>query len=388
MSSSSSALAHVGDGRDGVRLRAPIDRERRVARQLRRFAPRHRAAVARLAARDVRLADLSLSFPALLFALAVPRPGFAPEPVISLVLAGVPLKRLARLAGLPMWSRRLMPEAFVEPIAGLPDGERIACRIVNDLPRSPKLAARWLAAVSFMARHGTDEAVVWIARELARDAKAVADKRLALIALYAWFSASPSSRAGALIVGPWQSTMAWATALGHASAWLERVSLHAYLDGRPVTDTWLRPGAFEGIEFRPLCSAVEIDEEAEAMRHCVRTYADAVALNRCRLWSVRRAGVRLATLEIGVGRYRGPLASVWQMQGVANTGVDRAVWATVQRWLNSHDLAALQPSIGDWATFAPGRATWLAMWRPYWLAKRRIPEWLPLSPTAQALQNL
>jgi len=34
------------------------------------------------------------------------------------------------------------------------------------------------------------------------------------------------------------------------------------------------------------------------------------------------------------------------------------------------------------------RALWRSLRRPYWLAKRRIPEWLPISPSRGALNTL
>ena len=49
-----------------------------VQRRLRRYAPPFRPHVHTLANRHPRLADLAVSFPALLFALAAPRPGFDP----------------------------------------------------------------------------------------------------------------------------------------------------------------------------------------------------------------------------------------------------------------------------------------------------------------------
>jgi hypothetical protein len=30
---------------------------------------------------------------------------------------------------------------------------------------------------------------------------------------------------------------------------------------------------------------------------------------------------------------------------------------------------------------------WRALWRPYWLAKRRIPAWLTLAPSRDALKT-
>ena len=49
--------------------------------------------------------------------------------------------------------------------------------------------------------------------------------------------------------------------------------------------------------------------------------------------------------------------------------------------LAHHDLAASFPAPLD-------RASWLSLWRPYWLAKRRIPEWLAIAPSRDALDRL
>jgi len=34
------------------------------------------------------------------------------------------------------------------------------------------------------------------------------------------------------------------------------------------------------------------------------------------------------------------------------------------------------------------RTTWMLLWRSYWLAKRHIPDWLPLTPSRRALSGL
>jgi hypothetical protein len=121
-----------------------------IGKRLRRFPLRHRPAVKAVAERHLRVAELAISFPALLFALAVPRSGFEPTPIIGAIIAGAPLRDLALQVGLPMWSRKLMPEAFERPLDALPNGDVVARQIANHLPRSPKLAPRWLRAVCYV----------------------------------------------------------------------------------------------------------------------------------------------------------------------------------------------------------------------------------------------
>src|SRR5436305_646250 len=119
-------------------LRSPLRETARPAglhRQLQRFHPRFRDAVGLLAMRHSRIADLALSFPALLFALAVPRRGFDPAPVLARVIDGQTLVELAAAAGVPMWLRKLPPETFAKPSGYLPAGELFRRQIANPLPR-------------------------------------------------------------------------------------------------------------------------------------------------------------------------------------------------------------------------------------------------------------
>src|SRR6185436_7217767 len=96
-------------------------------------------AVRRLALRHSRLADLAVSFPALLGALAVPREGFKPEPVIARIVSGAPLAELARAADVALWLRKLAPPLLPRAIPKLPDSHDFRRQILNHLPRTPKV---------------------------------------------------------------------------------------------------------------------------------------------------------------------------------------------------------------------------------------------------------
>jgi hypothetical protein len=356
-----------------------------IERTLARFHQRDRPRLARLAARHPRLADLAATFPGLLFALAVPRRGFDPEHPIDLAIHGAPLKAVAAAARVPMWVRRLQPEAFNAYLGTLPDGEDFRRRISNCLPRSPKLAPIWLGAVRDAARWGHDELAVWTARELLRDRKRVRLKRLRLLALYTWFSRPTNVTGYRLIRKAWQPAMRFATALEWAEEWRMSVALYLNIGEKPM-DAWLEPCVVNGLEFVPLCSGGDIEVEAREMRNCLNSYGYALAHNRQRLWSIRHDGVRVATLS--VGRYRGPIIDVMQLKGPANVAVPKNIWVTVRRWIDQHDLMTIEPRTIEWDKAPLDRRTWTDLWRPYWLAKRHIPDWLPLAPSRHALDNL
>ncbi|UFZ03122.1 hypothetical protein LQG66_28345 [Bradyrhizobium ontarionense] len=356
-------------------------------RRLRRYTCRFQSRVRALAMRHSHIADLALSFPALLFALAAPRRGFDPEPVLACVIAGRPLAEAAAAAGLPMWLRKLPPEAFVRPIDPLPDGELFRRQIGNHLPRSPKLMPRWLQLVSEMAALAHEPAAVWIAREFVGAPRAPKLARMHLLGLWIWFSSQPTTSAYELVEKPWTPDMKLDAAVAAAGAWREMAELHLNLGRQPIRDMWLNPGRVGDYEFRPIDGMPAVKEEAAAMRNCVRLYGEDIALNRSRLWSVRRGGERVATLEVAVRR-RDPLLNIVQLEAAGNKAVSRELWWVARRWLHLHDLPRIETGEVRWDKAPFDGATWRGLWRPYWLAKRRIPKWLPLAPSRRALEAL
>ena len=362
-----------------ARARAhPVARADTVERRLRRYCAPVTAQVRALAGRHPRLADLAISFPALLFALAVPRVRFDPRPAIARVTAGDSLADVAGEARLALWLRKLPPEACVRPIPPLPDGALFRRRIINHLPRSPKLAPVWLQAVADAAVWAHDGVAVWVARELVRDPHAKLE-HLRAISLFAWFSGAPDTAAHAMMAQRWDGSMRFATALEAAREWLTRIELQVALGDGPIADMWLTPGHVGGFDFVALRTAADIAAEAAVMRNCLCTFGYRLAGNRSRLWSVQKDGQRVATLSIGK-RYYDPLLNVVEVKAADNVDASREIWWAARQWLHRHDV----PSLWDNRLPRPApldRAAWVSTWRPYWVAKRKIPDWLPLSPS-------
>jgi hypothetical protein len=185
---------------------------------------------------------------------------------------------------------------------------------------------------------------------------------------------------------PWRMEMRFHTAALAAREWLARLRLELSLAGQPVVDLWLRPGPFEGYDFVPLDSVESLTEEAVAMENCVRKYAHNIAANWCRLWSIRKDGQRIADLEIRRSTGR-PLIYMDELLAARNQDAPIEIWWLATRWLHQHDLMSIRPEDprGYWL---PDGAAWRKLWRPYWLAKRQFPGWLPLGPSWAALEAL
>jgi hypothetical protein len=102
-------------------------------------------------------------------------------------------------------------------------------------------------------------------------------------------------------------------------------------------------------------------------------------------WLIRRDGERVATLSVG---FRAPILDILQLKGPANAEAPNEIWVATRRWIDRHDLMAIERAWAPHQEVPFDRAAWVASWRPFWLAKRRIPSWLPLRPSRGALDRL
>ena len=299
---------------------------------------------------------------------------------------GEGLDSLARAAGIPIWLRKLPPEAFAEPIPALPNSPEFRRQVANYIPRSPKLAPIWLRAIADAHAWGNDELSIWIAREVSHRS-IVKLRGLRLIAVWAWLSANGPDTAVLPYAPRWTSSMRYETALRWAGAWRLALELHMCLGDEPIEDMWLGPGRESDYEFVPLQSKQDILDEASYMKNCLRTYGVRVARNRCKLWSVRTDGKRVATLEIAC-RGPDPCPRIVQIRTAGDGQASPEIWWAAHRWVRTHNLADINTKALSWQEAPIDRKRWITYWRPYWLGKRRIPSWLPLSPSLSALNEL
>lgn len=347
-----------------------------IARALRRFDPAYQPRLRALAALHPHVGDLAAAFPALLFALGAPHRGMQRDAVLTRVIAGAPLKTLAEEARIPFWVRALPPEAFVRPLPPLPDGAWFAHRIANHIPGARH--ADWLALVAVAHEVADERVAVWVAREGLRTPRPrrrfdlrhhAEDTRL--LSLWAWHCI----HAPAQVHGQrWNEDLHYAAALTMALDWRADVIAKVELGSGP-TDTWLlQPGAVGPFQLLPLQHADAILEEARAMNHCVRKYCREVAKDRVRVWGVRLNGERYATLAV---RIEGALVEIADLRLKDNVDAPHDLWLRLRAWIDRHPMDARAVKR---RRIKLDRGAWREVWRAYWLAKRRIPDWLPLNP--------
>lgn len=354
----------------------------------RRFHPRVRSAVRSFVASSPRAADLASVFPAAAHTIATrAAPQADVERALRLTQDGAPLRDVARALGLPLWLRRLPPEAFHRPVGAVPSSEMFTRRIANQLPVAPEQSAFWLASVTFAAKACDEYFALWLASQrIFGERQRDAERLFAVLAAYAWFSTADDTRAHHLIVTPWRPEMAFDTAVCAAKSWLNRIRLVLQLREGVITDPWLTPSEVSGYSFVPLLWHGDILAESRAMQNCTDQYGDRIARNVCRLFSVRRRGVRVATLEIGPHPREPHILALNQLKARHNLPAAVEIWQATHAWL------ATQPNIRRIADpVVPDRplqrTPWAALMAPYRTATNGA-RWIPQKPTADAFSAL
>lgn len=302
---------------------------------LQRYHAKFRPGLRQLARRSPRHDDLLTSFPAASLSLVTKR-GSARErgEAMDLVANGASLKTVARALRLPIWTRKLPPEALharlPEEIA--PDFKDAAFgrQVVGHLPEGARAARSWLRWVLESRAALGDPYAIWIAKRRMFATYAPGRALLDPLMAFAWFSeiesdASPRDR--------WTPDMSLVHAAHRTRDWILRIMLDICGFGAEPGSIWTETRQEGGHAFAPLLTALDLEREGKAMQNCAAVYKDEIALGRRRLYSVRRRGQRVATLEVrprpGV---EGALV-LGQIRGPRNAMASAALRKTAGRWL-------------------------------------------------------
>ena len=360
---------------DGVRqlelssragLRAPtaiLTTEIEIAVQ--RFPLAVRREVRRLVRSSPRMADLATVFPGVLYALAARRGEDAGrQDAKALIEDGAQLKFVARALDLPMWMRRLPPDAFEDLPVQLPKSEAFGRRIATRMPSPARESAFWLTSVLFAEAAGHEDFAIWFAGQPVFNDRGDAEKMIAVVAAYAWHSSQPDTAAHKLIVVPWRPEIAFDTALCAAKSWFNRMRLVLQLPPGAVVDPWLKPGAALGYTFEPLMSHPDILTEAQAMQNCADQYGERIVRDKCRLFSVKRNGTRAATLEIGPHQREAGVLAINQLKARHNMAASTEVWQAAYTWMAGQPALKRLPALGS-SDRAFDQIAWRSLLAPY-----------------------
>ncbi len=357
------------------------ERARRIAQALKSYPRKTRPAVEAVAALHPRLADLALSFPVLLLALSVRRCGIDAQDIITRVITGEGLATLAASARLPLWTRKLKPEACRDSMPALPDGELFRRQIGSFLNRiKPENQYRFATCLSVAWRWHGDGFAAWVGRAMAEHPDRVRAGETRIIALWAWFSNRAGTLGFGLTEAQWHPGMSFEAASQAASGWLDALCMYFCVTRLRLQEPWMEEREVDGFQFVHIESVDELVAEAAAMRNCLRSFDNDVGANRMQVYGIRRGGRRVAVLSVKRTSWN-PAPVLEELKGPCNEDAPKDVWAAAARWFFSHDLAKMTAH-EPWTDLpdAPPQKLWEAMWKPYWQFRGFIPRPLPLVP--------
>lgn len=364
--------------------RLPDDIERYVCR----FDPSVRRELRRLIRQSERFLDLAKVFPGAAFLIANRhRPRDQRLAAQSLIVEGAALRTVAKSLQIPVWLRRLPPEAFETADLVVPNSELFARRIAARFPGHACDTAFWLTTLTFASQAATDDFALWLAEQPLYDVRGDVAKLFGVFSAYAWFSTEArGTPAHNLIVVPWRPEIAFDTALCAAKSWLNRLRLVTQLPVGTLTDSWLEPGRSGPFEFVALTCQGEILQEAQAMQNCADQYADRLSRDKCRLFSVRRGKNRVATLEIGPHPREAGVLAITQLKARHNMPACVEVWQAAHAWLSSQTgLKRLQSVVSPDRPF--NAQAWNDLLAPYREARADAP-WLTKAPDQMAFMRM
>lgn len=338
------------------------------ARRCGSYHPRFRQAVEETAAVSGAVADLTESFPALLFAIAT---GYATREAradaIRLVVAGAPLRAAAHVLDLPFWTRRLPPEALTEPLAALPSGSDQSQRLASLVPNDGAAAASWLSSLQLGMRCCHEGFGLWTASWAAAHHRALAtahgEQTLRWLAAWAWHADRRDTLGYRLLRRPWTPAMGYRRALDELVVWRQRLVLAVVIEAGG-SSTRLADGHAQGYDFVRLSAAEDFVAEADVMDNCLDQFADRLLQGYSRVYSIRRKGRSVADVEIGLHEQEACMPTIRQLRGPRNRRAPPAVWQAAYAWLGAQALAPVYPQ--DWRlTPARLRSAARACWAPY-----------------------
>jgi hypothetical protein len=305
-----------------------------IAAQLQRFGTQYRPRLIACAALSDRIAQVSITFPVLFFALAT---RYGPiehrRRAIHRAVDGYALADIAQALRLPLCFRHIPPEACHDALPYVHWSTEANKRFEPHVPRSAQAAAQWIVGVSRAARTCDEEFAYWLSRQRGLlESKRFGTSAILPMALYAWHGQQPGLTPPLRPARRWSAQANARTAVTRSAAWLNSIKMEIVLGSIVPVDPWLPASTYRGYSFHPLTTACALHQEADVMNSCVESYSWPIANNKCRLFSMQRRGERIATLEVRPHKLFDSYAPV-QLKGPSNSECVLELWHAASKWI-------------------------------------------------------
>lgn len=337
-----------------------------VEPQIKRFEKSARKRLRKLVKSAPRFGDLLFSFPGAAYAIAIGGPAAeARARAVAAVKSGAPLAAVAEALELPLWYRRLPPEAFLGPVEAPAAGPEFARYVVNVTPKAPAAVAPWLSAIILASRAAGPQVAAWLAKqEIWAERPDLARAATPAVAAYAWHAQNETTHGRRFMSCRWTKGMSFRGAAAEARFWLERSVLHFCAEDPVASGSWTRPQRVSGFVIAPLTTAAELELEGKRMRNCIATYDHFMERGGCLLFAVRRGQQSVGSLELRPCPAKPGAARVAQLEGPGNSPASGRVQEAVAKWLGRQGPFPLTAG-GGLISRPVNAGRWAAFWEAY-----------------------
>ena len=272
-----------------------------------------------------------------------------------LVDRGARLREVAAVMNIPMTLRYIKPG-----MARLVTD--VFCRhpeFLNFLPDTTERQRIWLLVVNWALCKVDADFGVWTARHVPKIPGRRDQEVGSFISDIAdWVRAGkpapylePPPAGHEFVVRPFTPSMSLKTVTTLSAEWHEAVA--AAMDGPDAVfpPPWCPTAKVGDFDILPIETSAELYREGAAMHHCVGTYANDVISGCTYIYSIRRGGERIATIQLGRRNPAG--VAIAQIRGPCNARVPKQIEAAAQKWLRGHRARSMSlcgPGWGEDAT--------------------------------------
>jgi hypothetical protein len=126
--------------------------------------------------------------------------------------------------------------------------------------------------------------------------------------------------------------MSLATVTKLSAEWHDAVAANMTGPNSKFPEPWCPGGRSCGCEIVPITTSADLYREGKLLHHCAGTYAGSVHSGGCYLFSVRKDGAPIATLELVRGKAG---VAIGQLRGACNAKAPKEVLRSVNSWLRA-----------------------------------------------------
>jgi hypothetical protein len=126
--------------------------------------------------------------------------------------------------------------------------------------------------------------------------------------------------------------MSLGTVTKSSADWHEAVAANMTGPNSECPEPWCPGGVFGGLNIVPITSSSDLYREGKLLHHCAGTYAQRVHSGECYVFSVRKVGAPIATLELVRNEAR---VAIGQLRGACNAKAPKEVQRAANSWLRA-----------------------------------------------------